>query len=183
MEQTCAKKQKLSIIFTVIIAALLVAYIAVMMMPLITYTRLQPAEVAGTEESVSLMEYLWLPYNYADLTGDVLPDAFKAELGVKYTITGTIWIPLFSFLVGIISLAVVVFFRKKVWPAFFSLVWSFVTLIGYLTSSFLNLSLCNSTTRIIHLIVIGLTLVVSLANLFMITIPQMRYDAANKEKI
>jgi len=183
MEQTGAKKQKLSIIFTVIIAVLLIAYIAVMTMPLITYTRLQPAEVAGTEESVSLMEYLWLPYNYADLTGDVLPDAYKAELGAKYTITGTIGIPLFAFLAGIISLAVVVVFRKKVWTVFFPLVWSLVTLIGYLTSSFLNLSLCNSTTRIVHLVVIVLTLIISLANLFIISLPQMRYDAANKEKI
>ncbi len=183
MEQTGVKNPKLRIIFAVILAVILVAYIAAMLMPLLQYTRLEPEEVAGTEETVSFMQYLWKPYNYADLTGDVLPDIYKAEVGTKYTITGSIGIPLFSFLASIISLAIVLALRKKPWNVFFPFIFGLVSLIGYFVSPFLTLSIINPTTRIVHIILFVAAIVVSAVAFFMVSLPKMRYDAANKERI
>ncbi len=183
MEQTGIKNPKLRIIFATILSVILVAYIVSMLMPLLTYTRLEPKEVAGTEETVSFMQYLWKPYNYADLTGDVLPDLYKAEVGEKYTITGSIGIPLFAFLASFISLAVVIVLRKQPWNVFFPFIFGLVSLIGYVASPFLNISIINSTTWLIHMILFALALIVSVVAFFMISLPQIRYDRANREKI
>ena len=183
MEQTGAKNQKLGKILAFAIAALLVAYIVLMVLPLLTYTRLEPADVAGTEEAVSLMQYLWFPYNYADLTGDVLPDAFKAELGIKYSITNTIYVPLFTFVIALISIPIIILGRKRAFSIIAPIIWSLIGLVGYLTSSFLNLTMINSTTRLIHIILFAIVLIISIVSFIFVSIPRMQYVAATKEKI
>lgn len=183
MEQIVEKNLKLGKILAIAMAALMLAYLVLTTLPIMTYTRLEPAEVKGMEENVSLMQYLWVPYNYADLTGDVLPDAFKAELSTKYAITNTIYIPLFVFIVGLFSMPIIYFGRKRAFSVLAPFVWSLLGLIGYFTSNLLNLSMINTTTRLIHIILFALVLIISIVSFVLVSIPRMKYVAATKERI
>ncbi len=175
------KNQKLNLVLVVVIAALVVAYIATMTLPFITYTRLEPAEVAGKEETISLMQYVWVPYNYADLTNKIIPEVHMDEFGVKYNITKTVPAPLFGFVGGLITIAVAFFLRKKFWSIFFPIVWSVVGAILYFTNTFFTLSIINPATFTVHMIIFAITLLVALENLILYSIPLLKYNRANRE--
>lgn len=182
MEQLGAKNQKLGKILAFTIAAILVAYIALMILPILSYTRLEPAEVKGMEENVSLLQYLWTPYNFADLTSKVLPNLFTAEIGAKYAITNTIYVPLFVFVICLISIPTIIFGRKRAFSVIAPFVWSLIGLLGYIASPFFNLSIINSSTKLIHIILFAVVLVLSVISFILVSIPRMKYVAATKEK-
>ncbi len=173
------KTKKLITIFAIALAVLMVAYIAFTTMPIFKYTFV---DETGTEQnvSVSLSQYLWLPYNYAELTGDVLPSLYKDALGAKYNITSTIGFPAFSYVGALISILVILIFKKYTFSVFFPLIWSLGSLIGYFISPFISLIIPG--TKMIHLIVFAATLIVSLAAFFMAYLPQIAYNRAHREK-
>ncbi len=177
------KNKKLALVFSIIIAVLIVAYIATMTMPLITYTRTEPAAVAGQEETISLMQYLWFPYNYQDLTREYMTDVYNADLGVKYDITDTIAAPLFAFIVAFIAIAFVLVFYKKFWSVLFPIIWSVGSLVLYALSSLFTVSAINPTTILTHKILFVATLVVSIVLLVLYSIPKLRYDIAHRERL
>ena len=173
------KNKKLFTIFAIALAVLMAAYIACTTLPIFEYTFV---DKAGVEQSakVTLSQYLWLPYNYAELTGDFLPDLFKSELGIKYNITSTIAIPLFAYVGALISIAVILIFKKMSFSIFFPIVWSVVSIIGYLVAPFMTLIM--PTTKLIHIIIFAVTLIVSLITFFKLYLPQIRYNFAHRER-
>ncbi len=173
--------KKTSLIFAIAIAVVILAYIVTMNMPLFTYTRTNPAEVAGQEDSVSIVQYTWKPYQYKDLTSGVLADAYKAETGERYAITDTIAVPLFAFLMAFIALVVILALHSKFWSVFFPIIWSLGSLIGYLVSPLLNLSICNKATTLVHIILFAVTLVLSIISFIVYSIPKRKYDIAHRE--
>ncbi len=141
---------------------------------------LSPTEFAAGEKTVSLMQYLWLPYKFGDLTRDVLPNIFTdAGLG-RYTISKTIGFPLFSFLAGIIGAVVIALLRKKNWSVFFPIVWSIGTLIGYVI--FPVFGIMHQTSMIVQIVIAALVLILSLIFFFLYALPSMRYNMAHREK-
>ncbi len=183
MDQINVKNNKLRVILAIGIAVLILAYIFAMTIPMVSYTRTEPKDVVGQEDEVSFMQYLWFVYEYPDLTNDVLPDAYAAELGTKYSITPTIYYPLISFVLAFVSAALLLIFYKKWWPVLFPLVWSIFSLIGALTSPVLSLSMMNPAARLSLIILAAVVLVVSVVYLLVISIPQLRYEIATREKL
>ena len=150
---------------------------------MLSYTRTDPKELIGQEDEVSFMQYLWMVYEYPDLTNDVLPDAFKAELGTKYSITPTIYYPLISFVLAFVSAALLVILYKKWWPVLFPIVWSVFSLIGALTAPVLGLSIVNPAARLSLIVLAALVLVASVVYLLVISMPQLRHEIATREKL
>ncbi len=185
MEQTGVKNPKLRSIFAIIIAVLLLAYIVAMAaMPIITYTRTS-GDQAGQEEQISLMTYLWRPFDHQDFSGaEPLKSFFQREFQQRYEtpINQTIAPALFAFLVAFISMIAVLLGRKKPWNVFFPIIWSVVSLVLYLLNPFMNGSFINSTTKLVHMIIFAVVLVVAVIDFFMISLPKMRYDAGHREK-
>lgn len=205
MNQKDVMKPKLRTIFSVILAVLIVAYIASMSMPFIKYTSLvekldvrtakqatwtfnegefkinpQFAQHTAGDVDVSLSQYLWFPYKYTDMTKYVFPKAFTAQNMGEYFITSTIATPFFAFIIGLVSILIVLLFKKKSFSVFFPLIWALVSLIGYLTAPIFKFM--YSTSYMVQLIIIALTLAVSIAYLIVVMIPQMRYDKQHKEE-
>lgn len=205
MNQKDVMKPKLRTIFSVILAVLIVAYIASMSMPFIKYTALEDkldvkiakkatwtfdegefkinsqfAQYTAEDVDVSLSQYLWFPFNYPDLTKYVFPKAFKAANMNEYFITSTIVTPFFAFIIGLVSILIVLLFKKKSFSVFFPLVWSLVSLIGYLTSPIFKFM--YSTSYLVQLIILALTLIISLVYLIIVIIPQIRYNKQHKEQ-
>ena len=183
MDQNNVKNNKLRVILTIGIAVLILAYVFAMTIPMLSYTRTDPKELVGQEDEVSFMQYLWMVYEYPDLTNDVLPDAFKAELGTKYSITPTIYYPLISFVLAFVSAALLVVLRKMWWPVLLSVVWSIFSLIGAITSPVLNLSIMNPMAQLALIILSAIVLALSVIYLLAFSIPQLRHEIATREKL
>ncbi len=183
MEQISVKNNKLRLILAIGIAVLILAYIFAMTIPMFSYTRTEPKEVVGQEDSISLMQYLWFPYEYPDATGSLFVDEFRADYGTAYSITPTIYYPLISFLLAFVSIAIIFILQKKWWTVLFPLVWAIFSVIGALTSPVLNLSIVNSAAQLSLVILAAATLAVSVVYLFVIAIPQLRYAIATRERI
>ncbi len=183
MEQTSAKNQKLGIILAIIIAVLLVAFVATMAMPFVSYTRTRPPELVGQEETVSLSEYLWLTYKYTDLTGEVLPPLFKAEFDTKFNVTTSIALPLMCFLGSLIAAAIMIVGSKRAFSVLAPFIISFLGLLGYFVAPLVNLSIVNPTMRTVHILILSLVLILSVVSFILYSIPRMKYVAATREKL
>ncbi|MBE7064131.1 MAG: hypothetical protein E7390_10165 [Ruminococcaceae bacterium] len=186
MEQTGVKNPKLRIIFAVAMAVLIVAFIVTMCLPMITYT---PKDAEGKlldgEKTISLMSFLWMPTEHSGISDSAsLAKLYKAELQAEFETPINAAFPpaLFAFLMGLISLAIVIFAKKKPWNVYFPIIWSFVSLIFYLANPFMRLSVIDPTIKLIQMIILGLTLIVAVVAFFTLSLPQIRYDIAHREK-
>lgn len=186
MEQTGVKNPKLRIIFAVIMAVLLVAYIVAMCLPMITYTPKDATGkvMEGETNTISLMTFLWMPTEHSGIGDSVsLENLFETELQAEYRTPINVAFPpaLYAFLMGLVSLGIVLLAKNKPWNVYFPIVWAVGSLIFYLANPFMQLSVIDPTMKLVHMIIFALTLIVALAAFFMVSLPQMRYDAAHKE--
>jgi len=183
MEQTSVKNQNLRGVFAIVLIVLLVAYVVAMALPMITYTH-TTGDLAGQDEKISLMTFLWKPYAHPDLTGtQVLNNYFSTELHENFRtpINQTIAGPLYAFLGAFISILAVALGRNKAFNVYFPFAWALISIILYLINPLLKLSIIDSSIVLIHYIIFGLTLVVSVVDFFVVFLPQIRHDKANKE--
>ncbi len=177
MEQNT--KKKLFKTFAIILIVLTAAYIVATTMPFLTYE--QVAENGSKETvEVTLSQYLWETYKHADLTGKVLPSRFTQELGVKYNVTSSVYIPLFAYIGALICFGFLLGCYKKSFCIFLPLVWSVGSLIGYFISPIFKLA--NTCMFYTHIAIFALTLVASVIAFFMLYLPQMKYNYAHRSK-
>lgn len=179
MEQTGVKNQKLGAIFAILIASLALVYFVSLFLPFLTYTQTAP-EVAGQEETISMMEYLWLPHHHADLINKILPEMSKAELGVRYNITASIAFPLAGFAGALVSAALIYFARKRAYTVLVPMAWSLACLVGYLVAPVFKLACIASSTLVIHMILLAIIFVLSVISFIRYSIPRIHQVRAER---
>ena len=183
MVQNCSKNNNLRLVFAIGIAVRVLAYVVAMTIPMISYTRTEPQEVAGQQDEVTLMQFLWFTYEYPDLTGDILPDTYKAEVGTKFAITNVMYFPFISFVFAFVALGMILAFHKAWWGILFPLSNAVFALGGFLISPLFTLSIVNPAARLIPIILSAVTMVLCLAYLVLISIPQLRHEIATRERV
>lgn len=183
MDLNSVKTKKIRIAFTIALCVVMALYYVVCALPMITYTH-QTGDLAGQEETISLSSFIWKPYNHADITGtQPLNDLFKAELQKKVNlpINHTIPGPLFAFVGAFISILVVAICWKKAFNVYFPVVWGVGSILLYLINPLLQLSIIDSSILMLHYILFALAIVITIAEFFLISLPQIKHERANKE--
>lgn len=141
--------------FNFIIALLMVAMIVLQLVPYVHYG----VDEEGVEQSVSILGYVVTPYEHRAMNDYM--ETYIEDFNVGHVMLPGTLVPIFGFIGAIMVLRK----RGKMGPVLYSTIWSFLSLLIYVTSPFCRYG--NPGMFVVHVIVLAATLILSLFCLIM----------------